>query len=101
MTFETDVLPLTEDPSTATIEAALRSIEDGFAVLARSDQEYIQATSVGAGSYLIERREGSADRHYQTRDNSIGIERVVTAFLAYHAGGSAWTADFNWAPLTL
>lgn len=100
MTLETDTLPLTENPSRPTVEAALRGLGEGFAVLARSQQEYVQATAV-SGGYLIERREGAADRHYQTSGSVLSLDRTTAAFLAYYDGDSSWAAELSWEKLSL
>ncbi len=99
MTLETDQHPLIEDPYPADIAKALSALGDGFAVLARADQEYVQAT-VGCGGFLMERRAGAAVHHYQTRDTSISIERVIDCFQRYAHGDDSWVTEFEWNPLS-
>ncbi|ACU37647.1 hypothetical protein Amir_3765 [Actinosynnema mirum DSM 43827] len=88
-----------ENPDAARIAAALGSLSRSryYAILERAEQDYVQvgyAGGFGAVSYALERREGSADRHY--RCELPDLARVTRAFEAFAAGEDGWAAGFAW-----
>lgn len=73
--------------SAADIEDALSGTGlDDILILEASPQDYIQ-TAWADGGFILERREGGADRHFraETPDGSVTItvEEVLAAFVAY------------------
>lgn len=69
-----------------------------FIILSQSEQVYIQASGEGEGPYLMEYRDGSAERHYQCRQD-LSKADVQAAFVSCFRGDGAWKVDWQWEPL--
>lgn len=89
-----------EEPDADRIRNAIRSLSiDEFAILERGDQRYVQTYHEDDGTYALEYRAGSADKHYAVEGNVTDVEAVVAAFLGYHAGDESWNEPHEWEKL--
>jgi hypothetical protein len=80
------------------------STEDWFAILETAPQWYIQVgfgaeAGVPVGSYVIELREGGADRHSRAITHDVGL--VVDAFLRFLISDYSWRSSFQFSPVSL
>ena len=66
-----------------------------WAVLDIRSDYYIQARAVEDEMFVVEYREGGADRHYKAAGMQPG-PAVVAAFLDYLASGNRWRTAFEW-----
>ena len=55
---------------------------DGFLILARADQNYVQACA----GYYVEFREGSEDKHYSSVRDDLSLDEAKTIFEKYYNG---------------
>jgi hypothetical protein len=97
---------ITDDPSEGVLLELLSGIERGdeaFLVLERlsdaSGQTYMQVRRLKGGSYRVEHREGSADRHFQATAASMREARAVLADWAREAPG--WRQALGWEKMEL
>ena len=90
-------------PMVERIEKALHGLsfdsDNGFAILSRGDQTYIQCATTSWGQFVLEYQEGSLDQHFQATD-PVELDDVLVAFRAY-ALGRAWKDRFTWRKLDL
>jgi hypothetical protein len=88
------------DPDAAAVEDVLRTLseDDWFAVLDRGEEHYVQVPARPA-PYLLEHRDGSADRHVGTEVTD--LDDVVAAFVAFARGDGTWRGRFSWRPVEL
>lgn len=87
-------------PSLDDLSQTIRSLtqpENGFAILSLEDEIYLQLLLEEDGTFLIEYREGSADRHYQCSE--VDIEDAVRIVQDYAVGNEAWKLSLPWAKL--
>lgn len=90
-----------DDPDAQPLRAELDRLseQNWHAVLEAQPQWYIQVglgpgAGAPAGRYVLERRDGSTDRHY--RHAFADHERVVTAFQDFAAGDRTWFQQLQW-----
>jgi hypothetical protein len=95
-----------EDPDPARTERALRKLSRDryFVILERAGGHYVQVgygqdAGTRPGWYALERRDGSADRHY--RCVVTDITEIVKAFNAFAAGEVGWERRFGWQKVEL
>ncbi len=89
-------------PSSWEISESLRSLEpeeNNFAILATADEVYIQTATDEIDSWVLEYRDGSADRHFGASVSD--VERIISAFTRYAEGDRSWLEDFQWEPVSL
>jgi hypothetical protein len=75
-----------------------------YAVLSRADGWYVQVgvgerAGTRAGWYVLERREGSPDRHFRTELTD--VQEVIRMFVAFAEDEPSVVARFAWRPVTL
>jgi hypothetical protein len=80
------------------------SSDDWFAILETAPQWYIQVgfgaeEGVSAGSYVLELREGGAERHSRAISRDLGL--VINAFLGFLIGDDRWRSSFHFSPVSL
>jgi hypothetical protein len=100
------LLPAVLDPDARRVEWIARQLgdENHFAVLERADGWYVQVgygerVGVPAGTYVLEYREGSADRHFRTETRDVAeATRFLQEFLA---GKERWKHRHAWRTLKL
>ena len=66
---------------------------DDFLILERSDQHFMQAVVGGPDSFILEFREGSADKHYQCK---VSKSVLLDAFSSYADGNNSWRSICEW-----
>ena len=95
-----------DDPSEGVLFELLSGIErddEAFLVLERlsdaSGQTYMQVRRLKAGSYRVEHREGSDDRHFQATAASMREAHAVLADWAREAPG--WRQTLRWEKMEL
>ena len=67
-----------------------------FAILESGKESYIQCRIIeDTGRCLLEHRDGSADRHYQT-EKTVSLDRAISAFIWYLRGDESWRSEFVW-----
>lgn len=93
--------PEIANPSNGDIDFTVRRLSDRewFASLEKGPDEYIQVgygeqAQTRPGWYVIERREGSAERHFRTETSDVNA--VVRAFTDYLRGDDSWKRRFGW-----
>lgn len=69
-----------------------------FMILSQTEQVYIQASGELEGPYVIEYREGDADRHFHCV-HEVLKQQVQELFMKYLKGDSSWKTDVEWKHL--
>jgi hypothetical protein len=91
-----------DDPSSDQLVESLMSMQgddSAFAILSRSDLEYMQAAPQSIAGYVIEYQEGTLDRHFQVIDTD--WELLKDAFLSYSDDNGNWKNMFEWERIDL
>lgn len=84
--------------SAAAVRAAIETLaRDQFLVLSSGDNHYIQVYHHEDGTFQLEYRDGSADRHYGTHPDETTVEDVVNAFDGYWNQTPNWSDAWAWA----
>lgn len=88
------------DPDPELVADTVRNLDarSFFAILERAGSHYVQVAYDADGHHL-ERREGSADRHFHTTIPSLAD--AVPAFAAFAAGEQGWEKHYTWTRLEL
>lgn len=74
-------------PSREEVRDALQSLqEDQYVILNRGDNVYIQTYFNDDGTFQLEYRDGSADRHYAADPEAISVDDVSKAFDLFFQG---------------
>lgn len=79
---------------------ALRDDPEDYVILARKAQEYVQTICKSNGRFIMEYRDGSADRHFHTKRDDLECDEVIRAFQAYARGDKDWNTPFEWRLMT-
>jgi hypothetical protein len=86
-------------------EADIMRFVDGedFAILSEDSGTYIQCAEQKEPpwEYILEYQDGSLDKHYQAKDASITLDRVLAAFAKYLRGDGSWRSNFQWEKMDL
>jgi hypothetical protein len=100
----TEAGQLWDDPSEDLLFELLADIEDGegsFLIVERTadptSQTYAQALRRDDGSYIVEYRDGSADRHYGTVVVDMRAAHKLLTGWAFQISG--WRQDTQWTPV--
>ena len=101
MKFERSDISMINNVSEAEIIAEFNKFgeeNDDFVVLSKNDMNYIQAalSDYEGEGFILEYQEGSLDKHFSATDNNISKDVILSVFLAYLKGESAWKEQFNW-----
>jgi hypothetical protein len=104
-TLTSATLPTVPDPDERRIDWTIRKLGSGnhFAILERADGWYAQVgygpqAGTSAGIYVLEHREGSADKHMRAETRDLAeATRFLQEFLA---GTETWRRRHVWQPLT-
>jgi hypothetical protein len=102
MNLETEHGGRIQNPSIQQVMQALQDLNpDGnsFAILSRSETDYIQTSVSSERGFVLEYREEEPGGHFRADDPSIGLPEIQEAFLAWSRGGTDWRTSFSWAPL--
>lgn len=87
-----------ENPSGSDISRAIGSLShdgNGFAILAADDEIYPQAAGSILGGFILEYREGSWEKHFQTSQPT-STNQVIEAMQQYAVGDDSWRTSFSW-----
>ncbi|MGC7098305.1 hypothetical protein ACPZ19_26845, partial [Amycolatopsis lurida] len=94
-----------DNPDPDTIKRTLRTLSRGnwFAVLERGDT-YVQVgygenAATRPGWYALERRDGSADKHF--RAEVADLDEIIAAFTGFAGHDKAWQQRFSWRKVDL
>lgn len=91
-----------ENPDPGIIERALRTLDgesNSYAILSVKYEIYMQACGGPADGFVLEYREGSEERHYQTTRDDVPLDEIIKAFSLYARGDDGWRSQFDWKPL--
>ena len=98
--------PVRDDPSAEVLLQLLQDIEAGrgtFLVVVKtidpSGQTYAQTLRDEDGSYLVEHREGNAERHYSTTVPDLRSAHALLIGWAFERPG--WDDGPSWSPVVL
>nr|WP_204342866.1 hypothetical protein [Micromonospora terminaliae] len=103
-TLSSESLPTMPDPDDRRLEWIMGQVgrDNGYVILERADGWFVQvgygdAGGVPDGTYALEYREGSIDRHFrcQTTDRAAAV-RLLQEF---RAGDETWKRRHTWGPL--
>ena len=88
------------DPDPELVAGTVQNLDahSFFAILERAGSHYVQVAYDADGHHL-ERREGSADRHFHTTIPRLAD--AVPAFAAFAAGEQGWEKRYTWTRLEL
>lgn len=89
-----------ENPSQSDISRAIGSLNqggNGFAILAIEEEAFVQAAGSIMDGFILEYRDGSWDRHFQT-SQAVSTNQVIQAMQQYAAGDESWRTSFSWEP---
>ncbi|MBV1849443.1 hypothetical protein [Catellatospora tritici] len=103
-TLSSAVSPTVPDPDDKRLDWTVRRLSAGdfYAVLERADGWYAQvgygrSAGVPTGTYALEHREGSAERHFRTETTD--VVEAVRFFQEFRAGTDEWRRRHVWRPL--
>lgn len=89
-----------ENPSEDELKAAIANLDaEEFLILSAAEQYYIQTFHNEDGTYQLEYRDGSADRHFCVDPQSITLDDVTTAILMYRDDPGSVTEKWSWEKL--
>ena len=74
---------------------------DQFAILSGQEGHFIQTYLNSDGTYQLEHREGSSDKHFFVDSKLITLEDVAKAFVLFRQESSELNAAWPWQPLCL
>ena len=93
------------NPTEADIGSALSSLNtdsgDAFVVLGPSDMTYIQASGDQNVGFDLEYQEGTTRQHYRAKQESIPLNAIIEAFVAYRNENLEWKAKFTFERISL
>ena len=86
-----------ENPDEVVIHSVLSDLpRDEFAILSQQGEVYIQAYHNEDGTFQLEYRAGSYDKHFGADPNVITREDVQNAFTAFLNGNPEWFKPWSW-----
>ena len=89
-----------DEPDPQTIATVLAGLDGGrhvLATLGESELSYVQASGSVQSGFALDYQEGSLDRHYRSRDDTLSLERVTGIFQKYARGDATWRDGIDWA----
>jgi hypothetical protein len=92
------------DPSPEQLRDALLGLRvpgNSFAILEQQPGFYMQAVKNEDGSYDLEYRDGSRDKHFKTSSRLMDNIDLIDAFTSYLERDDGWRRRFEWEPLPL
>lgn len=86
-----------ENPNTSVVMAAVKALKiDTFAVLSREEEDYIQTYHNEDGSFELQYRAGSYDKHFRATNEPLTADAIAKAFAAYMDGKPNWSTSWDW-----
>ena len=99
-------LPNVPHPDAKRLDRVARQLGDKsyYAILERADGWYVQVgyggtAGTGPGTYALEYREGSMERHF--RSDTTDLTEVIRFLQEFLAGDETWKRRHTWQPLFL
>ncbi len=84
-------------PTGEQLKSELAALEaDAFLILSRADEEYLQTFREEDGTFVVEHRDGSSDRHYRAKTDDTDLQTLQGIFAAYFDGQPEWKAMLAW-----
>lgn len=83
----------------AQVISALGDEPNHYAILARAEEEYVQAMVDEGGQFLMEYRDGDEEKHFITTREDLTRDEVIRVFHAYGRGAKDWNAALEWRRL--
>ncbi len=94
------------DPSEDVLFRLLEDVgkrEEGHVIVGRlprtDDQTYVQTLRQGDGTWLVEHRDGSPERHYSATTSDMRTVHLVLTHWAFDRDG--WREALDWTPVVL
>jgi hypothetical protein len=87
------------EPSKSQLSASLSRLGlpgNGFAILGKTDQCYIQTSGSRADGYIIECRNGNDREHFSSLKSDISQKEMVAVFEEYRVNGN-WRSSIEWS----
>lgn len=89
-----------ENPTPAQVQAAIDALQsEEFLILTASDERYIQVYAQEDGTYQLEYRDGSDERHFGVDPEAIDRSDVADAFSRFLRQSPDLTTGWDWQPL--
>ena len=88
-----------DNPSSYQIEEAMRKLEqpsNGFLILERDSDGYMQAAGDEESGYYLEYRSASSEKQYRCVDGSLSFEASVEILKGYAAKSRRWRTSQEW-----
>ena len=87
-------------PTAEQLRATLDTLshDNGYAILAREDQHYLQVSGNRFDGYVAEYREGSEDTHHQSAGVGGLTHTQMQNVMAAYLSGSGWKNAIAWQP---
>jgi hypothetical protein len=98
-----EAAPPIDDPTPEQVDQGLRALrfpDDTFAVLELRPSTYIQTATEDDGSFVVEYRDGSSDKHFRAA-RPMRLDDVIAAFQSYLRQDDQWRSRFEWERLDL
>ena len=108
-----------EDPDDALITEALATLGDAvepqegstladdieqlagktneYAILARDEMSYIQASGHPDRGFILEYQEGSLEERFCSVDKDLSLQQIISAFQRFARDDDSYKSDFAWA----
>ena len=91
-----------ENPENDQLRSAIANLgEEEFLILSGEEEYYIQTYHNEDGTYQLEYRDGSEDRHFCVDPQSITVDDVKEAIVMYSNDPSSIAEKWNWEKLDL
>lgn len=93
--------PAREVRTRAELERALADVGgegNGFAVLGKAPEVYLQTAAIGPARFVVEYRDGSEASHFRSKRTDLSHDEVVALFGYYLDGSSEWRDSLEWTP---
>lgn len=88
-----------EDPSLDVIRQQVELLQaDQYAILQRADEFYVQTYRGSDGTYQLEYRAGSKEKHFRT-SSAASVDDVAQAFIRFASGLDDWQNLWTWKKL--
>lgn len=94
-----------ENPSADHISGVLHALPGGggdtYAILTRSDGQFMQCCGGWKEGFILEYQDGSTDDHFECTDRELSLASVIDAFQDYLAHDDRWRTMLQWQKIKL
>ena len=88
---------LLKNPTQAAVLKTVGALKlNTFATLCRAEEDYIQTYYNEDGTYELEFRDGSYDKHFQATSKTLTTDNILAAFVAFIADMPDWNSQWKW-----